>query len=395
MANIEAIKGDCLEVLDNLPHQCFDLIYLDPPFFTQRHHSLTTRDGHTTFGFHDIWASPEEYALFLYKRVTKLHEHLADTGSLFFHCDRNASHIVRSILEQIFGPSMFQSEIIWTYRKWSNSSKGLLPAHQTIFFYSKSPRFKFHHIYTDYSESTNLDQITQKRGRDERNKSVYAKDENGDPINQGVKKGVPLGDVWDIPLLNPKAKERVGYPTQKPILLMEQILNLCTDVGDWVLDPFCGSGTTLLASQFLGRNAIGIDVSETAIELTKSRLSNSIKTESRLLTTGRSNYSRGDAHVLEHMKDVEHFVVQRNNGIDAILKKEICGKPAYVRVQRDFETLSDAISAFRKAVAKKGPVCLILIVTHDNELPLEMEKPSDIHLVHSPALAIKAIMNHT
>ena len=91
-------------------------------------------------------------------------------------------------------------------------------------------------------------------------------------MSNGAKRGVPLSDVWDIPFLNPKAKERTGYPTQKPLLLLERIIGLATNEGDCVLDPFCGSGTTLVAAQSLNRAALGIDVSEDAVELTKKRL---------------------------------------------------------------------------------------------------------------------------
>ncbi|MGI4789522.1 MAG: DNA-methyltransferase [Janthinobacterium lividum] len=393
MASVKVLKGDCLTVLDDFPEQSFDLIYLDPPFFTQKHHQLTTRDGATTFRFQDIWDSHQEYGSFLYERIVKLHQRLSETGSLFFHCDKNASHIIRLILDQIFGSENFQSEIIWTYRRWSNSSKSLLPAHQTIFFYSKSSRLKFHQTYTDYSETTNLDQISQKRARDERNKSIYARDGNGNPVLQGAKKGVPLSDVWDIPFLNPKAKERAGYPTQKPVFLLERIISLCTDKGDWVLDPFCGSGTSLVASQFLERNAIGIDISESAIELTQNRLNNPIRTTSLLLKHGRANYARTDFQVLDHLKGIEYFVVQRNNGIDAILKDEVEGKPVFIRIQREGEDLSEAISALNKAVSHKGPAYLILVVINQTELTLDIESIQSsnyIHLVNSPAIAIKA-----
>ena len=92
----------------------------------------------------------------------------------------------------------------------------------------------------DYSATTNLDQILQDRERDENGKSVYKKDKNGNVVLGKEKKGVPLSDVWEIPYLNPKAKERTGYPTQKPVLLLNQILSIVTDEGDLVLDPFCG-----------------------------------------------------------------------------------------------------------------------------------------------------------
>ena len=103
------------------------------------------------------------------------------------------------MLDDIFDEDNFQSEIIWSYRRWSNSKKGLLPAHQTILFYSKSKDFKFNKIYTEYSESTNVDQILQLRSRNRQGKSAYARDKQGAVIINANKKGVPLNDVWDIP----------------------------------------------------------------------------------------------------------------------------------------------------------------------------------------------------
>ena len=110
----------------------------------------------------------------------------------------------RLVLDEAFGKKMFRSEIIWHYRRWSNSQRTLLPAHQNIYFYSKTDHYEFHEILQEYSPTTNVDQILQKRARDQFGKSAYARDEDGAPITDGYKKGVPLSDVWDIPFLNPK-----------------------------------------------------------------------------------------------------------------------------------------------------------------------------------------------
>lgn len=392
MADITTLSGDCLAVLDTLSEGQFDLIYLDPPFFTQKEHTLTTRDGSTTFAFSDLWKSHEEYARFLYERLLKLHRVLAPTGSLFFHCDSSAVHIARLILDQIFGAARFQSEIIWTYRRWSNAAKGLLPAHQTILFYSKSADFKFNTLLTEYSPSTNIDQITQRRVRDDRNKAVYARDDQGQVLSNGAKKGVPLSDVWDIPYLNPKAKERVGYPTQKPVLLLEQIINLCTDEGDWVLDPFCGSGTTLVASKLLERNAVGIDISSEAVALTCKRLEQPFKTDSALLKKGREEYIRKDTDVLNYLQGLDYHIVQRNQGMDAILKQNIDGKPVFLRVQRPGEKLYEAATALCATSKTKGEAHLVLIVTEDNELPFDLAPPAGITLIRSTALNTKDML---
>ena len=222
----ETRHGDCLDVVRDLPARSADLVYVDPPFFTQKTHSLMTRDRSTTFQFSDEWKSRAEYLDFLRARLKEFHRVLKPTGSLFFHCDTNASHHIRCLLDEVFGEAMFRSEIIWHYRRWSNSQRNPLPSHQTIFFYSRTDDYQYHQIFDDYSPATNVDQILQRRERDEHGKAVYARDESGNVINDGHKKGVPIADVWDIPLLNPKARERVGYPTQKPMLLLERIIAL-------------------------------------------------------------------------------------------------------------------------------------------------------------------------
>lgn len=158
---------------------------------------------------------------------------------------------MRIILDDEFGESNFRSEIIWAYKRWSNAKKGLLSGHQTIFFYSKTDNFKFNTMYTEYSPTTNVDQILQERVRNSAGKASYKYDKKGDIVIAKEKKGVPLSDVWEIPFLNPKARERTGYPTQKPVELLEKIIKISTDEGDSVFDPFCGSGTTLVAAKIL------------------------------------------------------------------------------------------------------------------------------------------------
>ena len=208
------LLGDCLTEMGSIDKGSIDLIYLDPPFFTERKHTLKTRDRTREFSFDDIWGSDLSYGEFLYERIKLMKELLKESGSIFIHCDKSGEHIIRAILDNVFGSENFQSEIIWSYKRWSNSRKGLMPGHQNIYFYSRSKKFKFNTIYTSYSETTNIDQILQNRTRDEHNKSIYEIDESGKFIHGKEKKGVPLSDVWEIPYLNPKAKERVGYPTQ-------------------------------------------------------------------------------------------------------------------------------------------------------------------------------------
>jgi len=382
----EVRHGDCLEVARGLAAESVDLVYVDPPFFTQKTHSLVTRDRATTFQFSDEWKSRAEYIEFLRVRVKEFRRVLKATGSLFFHCDTNASHHIRCLLDEVFGEAMFRSEIIWHYRRWSNSQRTPMPSHQTIFFYTKTDAYQYHQLFGDYSPSTNVDQILQRRQRDEHGKAVYARDGSDNVIHDGHKKGVPIADVWDIPLLNPKAKERVGYPTQKPILLLERIIALVTSPGDLVIDPFTGSGTTGVAAELLGRNSLGIDVSAEAVQLAKQRLVEPVKTSSELLRKGRESYVQSDEDALAYLHGLPIIPVQRNRGMDAILNAKPGENPILIRVQRRGESLADAAELLHAAGQSKQPATLVLVVT-DSQQPASLFNvmPSDVLLVNSTA----------
>ncbi|MCE9609133.1 MAG: site-specific DNA-methyltransferase [Chthoniobacter sp.] len=382
----EVRHGDCLDVARSLAAESVDLVYVDPPFFTQKTHSLVTRDRATKFEFSDEWKSRVEYIDFLRTRLKEFRRVLKTTGSLFFHCDTNASHHIRCLLDEVFGEAMFRSEIIWHYRRWSNSQRNPMPSHQTIFFYAKTNTYQYHQLFGDYSPSTNVDQILQRRQRDEHGKAVYARDGCEDIIQDGHKKGVPIADVWDIPLLNPKAKERVGYPTQKPILLLERIIGLVTSPGDFVLDPFSGSGTTLVAAELLGRNSMGIDVSVEAVELARQRLAQPVRTSSELLRKGRDSYLQSDEDSLAILCGLPVVPVQRNRGIDAILNAKPGESPILIRVQRRGESLADAAELLHSAGRSKQPATLVLIVT-DSQQPAGLFSmlPTDVLVVNSTA----------
>ena len=299
------------------------------------------------------------------------------------HCDKTASHNIRIILDKVFGRENFQSEIIWSYKRWSNSKKGLLNSHQVIFFYSKTVDFKFNTLYTDYASTTNLDQILQDRERNENGKSVYKKDQNGNIVIGKEKKGVPLGDVWEIPYLNPKAKERTGYPTQKPVLLINQILNIVTEEGDVVLDPFCGSGTTCVSAKSLKRNFIGIDKSIDAVNLANSRLQEMIITESSLLNKGFEEYIEKTEKELSILSNVNAFPVQRNTGIDGFLKDHCEGKPVPVKIQSHYETIEDAIEKIERASIGKDYPLKIVIQTRETEVSRLFDFKSDVEIIKS------------
>jgi site-specific DNA-methyltransferase (adenine-specific) len=363
---MKVLHGNSLEILPKIDSGTMQMIYLDPPFFTQKTHSLVSRDNHIEYSFNDRWDSLDDYLIFMRKILQQCRRILKDDGTIFLHCDQTASHHLRILLDDIFGIDNFQSEIIWTYKRWSNSKKGLLNSHQNIYFYSKTKNFKFNIIYTDYSPTTNVDQILQSREKNQLGKAIYQRDEQGEIIVSKEKKGVPLSDLWNIPFLNPKAKERVGYPTQKPILLLEQIINISTDEGDSILDAFCGSGTTLVAAKILGRDAIGIDLSLEAVKLTEKRLIDPIKTTSNLLNNGEDSYLQKSEYERNILKAIDAIPVERNHGIDGLLKYHINGYPVTIKIQKSDEDLETAKE--RLILASKSKKCqvMILVRTHDN-----------------------------
>ena len=343
---------DCLQGMKKLKDESIDLIYLDPPFFTQRKQKLTSRLGIEYF-FEDSWQDINEYLEFLKIRFFEMKRILKKDGNIFVHCDKIANHKIRILLEEVFGKDNFRAEIIWSYKRWSNSKKGLLEGHQNIYHFSKSSEFKFNILYQEYSPSTNIDQILQIRERDKKGKSIYKKNQDGDIVYGANKKGVPLNDVWQIPFLNPKAKERVGYPTQKPIELLEKILKIASKEGDIILDPFLGSGTTAVTAKLLKRNFIGFDININAIELTQLRLKELVKTESKLLKNGLESYENKTENQKKILARFDCNIVQRNKGIDAILKEKIDDKLVGIKIQDKNETLKDTENLLKKVMKNK------------------------------------------
>lgn len=388
------IQGDALNILKKINEKSADLVYLDPPFFTQDRQYLISKDN-VEYSFDDTWNNMDTYLNFMQIRLTECKRILKDTGSIFLHCDRNASHYLKVLMDKLFGMDNFQSEIIWSYKRWSNSKKGLLNNHQIILFYSKTKNFKFNKIYTDYSETTNIDQILQERIRNEKGKSVYKLDTNGEVVVGQSKKGVPLSDVWEIPFLNPKAKERSGYPTQKPVILLEQIIKLVTDKEDLVVDPFVGSGTTAVAAKLLNRRYIGIDKSQAAVDLTNYRLESLIKTESYLLKKGKAAYRNLSEKQISILHCLNAIPVQRNSGIDGFFKEYLYNRPVSVKIQRDDEGLEEAVSKLVKASTAKQCSFMILIRTCIDESTIFNFNsiPENMRIIDSYEVKINSLLD--
>jgi len=259
---------DNLERLRQFPDECVDLIYLDPPFFSNRHYEVIWGDEAEVRSFEDRWEGGiHHYIGWMRERMIELHRILKPTGSLYLHCDWHAGHRLKQMLDGVFGETRFQNEVIWYYRGGGVSPDRWARRHDTIFFYSKGKDWTFNvdPVRTAYSESVM-----------ESPASRYDKSYRGDRVYSGYRPN-PLGkhpdDVWPIQPLMPSDKtERLGYPTQKPETLLERIILASSDPGDLVLDPFCGCGTTIAVAERLKREWIGIDISPTAVGLMKRRV---------------------------------------------------------------------------------------------------------------------------
>jgi DNA modification methylase len=273
------IRGDNLSALKALGESGAraTLVYLDPPFFTGREHTLVERrrvrsgiERTLHKAFDDRWESLDAYLAALAPRVAAARELLTPEGCLVLHVDPKTSHYSKVLCDEVFGADCFASEIVWRYRRWPSKTKNFQRVHDVLLRYVRDPKAepRFHQLYEPLAASTlatwgdrKQRAVTDRSGRRLRSSST-----------REATPGTPLGDVWDIGIVAPVAKERTGYPTQKPEALLERLVTACTEPGDLVVDPYVGSGTTLAVCARTGRRAVGIDIGRRALLLTRRRL---------------------------------------------------------------------------------------------------------------------------
>jgi len=355
--------GDNLEVLrDHIPDESVDLIYLDPPFNSNRSYNVLFKDesgadseaqitafedtwhwGHTAEAtYYDLVTNAPErvstaigamrqligtnqmmaYLVMMAARLVELHRVLKSTGSLYLHCDPTASHYLKIILDAIFGPENFRNEIVWKRTSAHSDTKQgnvvhMGRVHDTLLFYTKTEISVRNPVHQPYDENYvnsfyrhtepesgrryRLSDMTGPGGAAKGNPRYevmgvtrywrYSQQKMQELIQQGrviqtkpggvpqfkryldEMPGVPLQDIWDdIPPIGAQAAERLGYPTQKPLELLERIVQASSNPGDVVLDPFCGCGTAIAAAHKLGRRWVGIDITHLSVALMKFRL---------------------------------------------------------------------------------------------------------------------------
>ena len=296
--------GDCLDIMNAWEAGCVDLIYLDPPFNSSANYNILygkdpagkPRDEPAQFtAFKDTWfwnadagrrveeisraaAHPAHraikglaemlpetgmlaYLVYMADRIVAMHRILKDTGSIYLHCDPTASHYLKIIMDGVFGGRNFKNEIVWCYPPKGRGPKyGFHRKHDIILFYSKSASSVFKRPYTELNDA----QIAKFSFTDEDGRRY--KDFKGVRTYLDESLGRPVPSWWtDIAATGQSRVESLGYPTQKPIALLERIIKASSNEDDVVLDPFCGCGTTAEAAYKLGRKLIGIDISPYAI----------------------------------------------------------------------------------------------------------------------------------
>lgn len=329
--------GDNLEVLRRMPAGCVDLIYIDPPFNSNRNYEVFWGETKEKRAFEDRHESTRAYIEFMRPRCVEMARVLKKTGSFYYHCDWHASHYVKVMLDQIFAESSFRNELVWKRAStvkgnFGQGSRMWSPNTDSIFFYTPTNQNTFNQIFKPYTQDY-LDTFyrhVDKNGRRYRLISMigpgggakgnpryecmgvtkywrYSEKTMNKLIEEGMVvqskpgavpqrkqfldkgKGVAIQTLWDdIEALSPSARERLGYPTQKPLALLDRIISASSKPGDIVLDAFCGCGTALASAQNLGRRWIGIDVSPTACRVIESRLTDDCK-----LVLGRDFYVIG------------------------------------------------------------------------------------------------------
>lgn len=246
-----------LNVALSFTPESFDFIYLDPPFFTGKE-QVGTKEN---LRYQDSWDNDiDVYISWLEERIRVLKPLLKKTATFVLHLDRHAVHYAKVMMDSVFGREFFRNEIIWHYTGGGRSKSHFSRKHDNLLCYSLSdkPYFNLDAIRVPYKKTSGY----AKSGIRAKSGKLYLPHPDG----------TPLDDVWSIPIVNPMSAERTGYPTQKPLLLLERLIAAYTPEKGFVGDFCCGSGTTLAAAEKLGRRWFGCDISEEAVAFSRKRL---------------------------------------------------------------------------------------------------------------------------
>ncbi len=352
--------GDNLEILRQFPNKCVDLIYADPPFFTNKHYEIIWNDGAERAAFEDRWQGGiYNFTQWIKERLMECHRVLSDKGSMYLHCDWHANAYLRIAMDEVFGEDSFTNEIVWNTASLNSAgfktqADKWIRGHDTILYYRKSPKnYKFNKQYTLRDEK-----FITKHYRNKDAKGIYRITRRGNTVYKNDDKGNPISDVWnDILSFNyvKAAKESIGYPTQKPEALLKRIIEASSNNDDIVLDPFCGCGTTIAVAYQSGGQWVGIDVSPTACQ----------KMAYRLNKLGVIANLQNMPETIEHLKDIDpyefqNWVVRQITGKHANKKTgdmgidgfDFTGKP--IQVKQSPNIGRNVVDNFETAIRRAG-----------------------------------------
>jgi DNA modification methylase len=296
--------GDNLHVMRQLPSKSIDLIYIDPPFFSGRNYNVIFGDKNEVRSFSDIWeGGMPGYLVWLNARLFEMKRLLKDSGSIYVHLDWHASHYVKVEMDKIFGADRFLNEVVWHYKSFhGNVKRYFARKHDILLIYTKSDHWTFNRQFNSENEDT-IDFTrwneylvdgykilgSNMPMQDTRFVRFYNRwvRENGrkprpnDVVYEVV--GQARDTVWDIKPVDPKSKDRIGYPTQKPEELLEAVIQAATNEGDVVADFFTGGGTTAAVAQRLNRRWIASDQSRIATAITADRITRVVEENATVL----------------------------------------------------------------------------------------------------------------
>lgn len=269
------LAGDAATNLPSLRGRV-DLIYIDPPFDSKADYrtkiNLPGADIEQRptvieqFAYADTWKDGTvSYLKMLYPRLILMRELLSDKGSIYVHIDWHVGHYVKVLMDEVLGKENFTNEVIWYYRRWNIASSSYATNHDTLLYYGKNKSNRtYNQLYIPKSEKSSAQGKSwiSVIGEDGVRRSI---------LSDEPTKGVPMPDVWDISMINPVAKERLGYATQKPEALLERIIKASSNEGDLVCDFFGGSGTTAAVAERLGRRWITTDIGKPATLVMRKR----------------------------------------------------------------------------------------------------------------------------
>ena len=383
--------GDNLDIMRGMNSASVDLIYLDPPFNSKADYAAPIGSMAAGAAFKDTWtltevdvewinlieakhpalhrvllaamtASDKSYLAYMAARLLEMHRLLKPTSSIYLHCDPTMSHYLKLVMDAIFGRRQFRNEIIWHYRRWTGKARRFQRLHDVVLFYSKSDDYVFNKLYTDYTTGS----------KERKEQGVLHRFKRGEEphlvsVGEVDKKGVAENDVWHIPFIAPSAKERTGYPTQKPLALLRRVIEASSRAGDTVLDPFCGCATACIAAEQLQREWVGVDISPKAAELVQMRMRKELglffngvhrtdisqRTDlgtviryndlrnRKLLYGEQGGHCRGcDSHFEMRHLEVDHIIAQQKGGTDHIDNLQLlCGHCNRIKGNRGMEYL--------------------------------------------------------